>query len=160
MASGSVVTGIVANVASAENLSGGAGWVGAGLLGAVLSWLLLVRMPAWDKQMDCKDKQLQAIIENRDKIIREIADNHDKSFAIAEKDRREDFQRSLQTVADHCQREAESIRGVLEKEIAESSAAILDLRRVMGDFHDTLLRVQANLDSHNSKVERIRKDQT
>lgn len=32
-------------------LSGSAGWVGAGMLGLVMSWLLLVHLPAKDKQM-------------------------------------------------------------------------------------------------------------
>ena len=36
---------------SPEVISGGAGWVGAGLLGAVLSWLTLVHLPAKDKQV-------------------------------------------------------------------------------------------------------------
>jgi hypothetical protein len=31
---------------SSDPLSGGAGWVGAGLLGAVLAWLLFVHLPA------------------------------------------------------------------------------------------------------------------
>lgn len=32
-----------------DPLSGGAGWVGAGLLGAVLAWLLFIHLPAKDK---------------------------------------------------------------------------------------------------------------
>lgn len=36
---------------SGDPISGGAGWVGAGLLGAVLAWLLLVHLPGKDKQM-------------------------------------------------------------------------------------------------------------
>lgn len=37
---------------SPDPISGGAGWVGAGLLGAVLAWLLLVHLPAKDKQLN------------------------------------------------------------------------------------------------------------
>lgn len=34
-----------------DSLSGGSGWIGAGLLGAVLSWLLFVHLPSKDKQL-------------------------------------------------------------------------------------------------------------
>lgn len=34
-----------------SSLSGGSGWVGAGLLGLVLSWLTMIHLPAKDKQM-------------------------------------------------------------------------------------------------------------
>src|SRR5689334_4997153 len=34
-----------------DSLSGGAGWFGAGLLGLVLGWLLLVHLPSKDKQL-------------------------------------------------------------------------------------------------------------
>lgn len=43
-------------------LSGSAGWVGTGLLGAVLSWLCFVHLPAKDKQLAEKDKQLLDIL--------------------------------------------------------------------------------------------------
>ncbi len=48
-----------------DPLSGGAGWVGAGLLGAVLAWLMFAHLPA-------KDRQISAIIETKDKQISEI----------------------------------------------------------------------------------------
>ena len=34
---------------ASEGLAGGAGWVGAGLLGSVLAWLLFFHLPAKDK---------------------------------------------------------------------------------------------------------------
>lgn len=49
--------------ASVDPISGGAGWAGAGLLGAVLAWLLLVHLPG-------KDKQLQGFVEAKDAQIR------------------------------------------------------------------------------------------
>jgi hypothetical protein len=55
----------------AESLAGGAGWVGTGLLGAVLAWLCYVRLPA-------NDRMLQALIADKDKIL---ADK-DKQLAI------------------------------------------------------------------------------
>lgn len=41
---------------TADPLSGGAGWIGTGLLGSVLAWLCWVYLPA-------KDKQLAALLE-------------------------------------------------------------------------------------------------
>lgn len=40
----------------------GSGWAGAGLLGMVLGWLLLVHLPA-------KDKMLLQLIDSKDKAI-------------------------------------------------------------------------------------------
>lgn len=45
-------------VAQSDPISGGAGWIGAGLLGAVLAWLTMVHLPAKDKQLkDILDRQ-------------------------------------------------------------------------------------------------------
>lgn len=139
-------------------ITGGAGWVGAGLLGLVLSWLLMVRMPAWDKLMDTKDKQIQTLIETRDKLFEKIADghskqleaitvacdermqlmakNHDEAFALAEKDRRTDFQATLERIVTHCQRESDLMKKMLERDLAESNAAVIDLRRVMEELRE------------------------
>ena len=66
-------------------LSGGAGWAGAGLLGLVLSWLLLVHLPAKDKQ------------------LKEIIDQH-----YTESGRqRADFGMQLDRIAKHCEMEME-----------------------------------------------------
>ena len=43
-------------LAQVESLSGSSGWVGAGLLGLVLSWLLLKHLPE-------KDQQLRALLD-------------------------------------------------------------------------------------------------
>ena len=50
---------------SPDPISGGAGWVGAGLLGAVMAWLLLVHLPS-------KDKQLKEFIDGRDRDAAEL----------------------------------------------------------------------------------------
>lgn len=49
----------------ADAISGPAGWVGAGLLGLVLSWLLFVHLPA-------KDKQLKEMIGDYNTIVAEL----------------------------------------------------------------------------------------
>lgn len=70
-----------------EPISGGAGWVGAGLLGAVLAWLLLVHIPA-------KDKQIKDLIEAKDAQYERMLDK---------------FQRALDTVVQHCKEEAQAL---------------------------------------------------
>ena len=44
-----------------------AGWVGAGLLGGVLSWLMFIHIPA-------KDKQLKDMLAEKDQRINELMD--------------------------------------------------------------------------------------
>ncbi len=59
-----------APTSSPIDLSGGSGWVGAGLLGAVLSWLLLKHLPEKDRQIERlitdKDSQITALIKTAD----------------------------------------------------------------------------------------------
>jgi len=64
--------------AAIEPLAGGSGWVGAGLLGLVLSWLLMVHLPAKDKQirdlMEANDtKHREARAEYRDTLAQILA---------------------------------------------------------------------------------------
>lgn len=143
---------------SMDAISGGAGWVGAGLLGLVLGWLLLVRIPTTDKLMEAKDARMTALIESRDKLIRdkdiqmtqviesrdklikEIASNHDATFAIAEKDRRADFQAALGIVISNCQREFDMVKEVVSSEVSEMSSAIIDLRRSLEELREAYLR--------------------
>jgi hypothetical protein len=48
----------------ADLLGGASGWAGAGLLGAVLSWLLLKHLPA-------KDTQIEKLVDSKDEAVRE-----------------------------------------------------------------------------------------
>ena len=50
-------------------IAGNSGWAGAGLLGAVLAWLLLKHLPA-------KDAQFATLIENQQKHVGAIAVAH------------------------------------------------------------------------------------
>lgn len=45
------VIALLAQSPSTDPLSGGAGWVGAGLLGAVLAWVMFVHLPGKDRLM-------------------------------------------------------------------------------------------------------------
>ena len=52
-------------VAQTDPISGGAGWVGAGLLGLVLAWLLLKHLPD-------KDRMIREILKEHDAEVKEI----------------------------------------------------------------------------------------
>jgi citrate synthase len=73
---------------AADPISGGAGWIGAGLLGAVLCWLLLKHLPD-------KDKQTREII---------------AEFREETKDVRESFQSMLNGVTTRCELETAALR--------------------------------------------------
>ena len=57
-------------VSTPDPLTGGAGWIGAGLLGAVLSWLLFIHLPAKDKQVK-EMVEMQTIEREKDRESRE-----------------------------------------------------------------------------------------
>ena len=58
-----------------DPISGGAGWIGAGLLGLVLGWLLLIYLPS-------KDKQLKEFLEAKDLHVQHITDKFVRSMEI------------------------------------------------------------------------------
>lgn len=100
-----------------DPFSGGAGWVGTGLLGSVLGWLLFVHLPG-------KDKQILGLIESRDKLVHDLTENFRQSLKefydktdIRDKERCEDFKQSLQKVVDHCEKELTTTLSAIHKEI-------------------------------------------
>jgi gas vesicle protein len=114
-----VMTALVIVAQAADPISGGAGWVGTGLLGAVLSWLLLVHLPAKDKQlkeiMDSKDALLVAEMNKRDEVIKDLT----IAFNTQSRDMRKEFRETMDAVlASHERRVAElatAMRNELEQ---------------------------------------------
>lgn len=92
-------------LAQTESIPGGAGWVGAGLLGLVLSWLLLKHLPDKDKQlkdiMDSKDAQIKYLTEKHEAKIESITSAFEKESAAA----KNEFKVTLGEVISHCERE-------------------------------------------------------
>jgi PAS domain S-box-containing protein len=86
----------------AEGLSGGAGWVGAGLLGAVLAWVFMKHLPA-------KDTQLEKLISDKDIMIKELVAGHAKS---------------IREVVGHCEEDAEKTRTTGERWHSETMEAL------------------------------------
>jgi hypothetical protein len=108
---------VIAQAATPPDIiSGGAGWVGAGLLGSVLGWLLFINIPA-------KDKQIAGMIESRDALVKEMSAAHqeavkslatdyraavadmDRRCAEADRERRHDYNGQLQVIVAHCENE-------------------------------------------------------
>lgn len=89
-----------------DPISGGAGWVGAGLLGLVLSWLLLMHLPKKDAQ------------------ISELINLH----LLTEKEQRQDYQLALDAQRSSYQNMLESqrveFRDTLQKMLTHNEAQI------------------------------------
>ena len=90
-----------------DPLSGGAGWVGAGLLGLVLAWLLLKHLPA-------KDAQFTALIDAHNHRIDAILARVEAKEVVL----REEYRKALATVVKHCEDESQRVAGVFLGEIA------------------------------------------
>lgn len=80
---------------SVDPISGGAGWVGAGLLGLVLCWLLLKHLPDKDRRDERKD---------------ELHRTHVTSLMT-------DFKNSLREVLIHCDDETKALSEAFKEEL-------------------------------------------
>lgn len=117
----------------ADPLSGGAGWVGTGLLGSVLGWLLFVHLPN-------KDKQILGLIESRDHLVEKVTTDFRQSLNdlvnkadIRDKERTEDFKQSLQKVVDHCEKEVTATVDALKKEVDRISQYVGELTKKISE---------------------------
>jgi hypothetical protein len=112
-----------------DPLSGGAGWVGTGLLGSVLGWLLFVHLPN-------KDKQILGLIESRDKLVEKLTADFRVSLdtlldkeSRKDKELRDDFKQSLQKVVDHCEKEVSGTVESLKREVDRISGYMGELTK-------------------------------
>ena len=92
---------------STEALSGSSGWIGTGLLGAVLSWLLFVHLPS-------KDKQLTLLMDGKDRIAEVILKQQLVNFERMEAG----YHNDLKIVAEHCKHELENVTRQFNQELA------------------------------------------
>ncbi len=100
-----------------DPLAGGAGWVGTGLLGSVLAWLLFVHLPA-------KDKQLKEFMEAKDKAVDSMLQGQWANLQRMELGYRND----LKVVAEHCKQELESVTYQFNEELVAFRELIVVLR--------------------------------
>lgn len=133
-----------------ETIAGGAGWVGAGLLGSVLAWLLFIHIPTKDKQakekdelfaksVKDKDESHNAMTERQQQRMEKLMLDHAASLEKADKERRQDFSEALSRSLEHCQRETAMLRDMLGREMSEVSGVVVDLRKSLEDWREERL---------------------
>lgn len=81
-----------------DPISGGAGWIGAGLLGLVLGWLLLKHLPDKDRRDERKDElhrqHVTALMNDWKSSLREILKHCDEETKELAKAFKEELQRA------------------------------------------------------------------
>lgn len=117
--------------AEIDALAGSSGWIGAGLLGSVLAWLMFVYLPAKDKQlkemMDAKDSQFEKMTESKDALAKNLALVNIEN----DKERRNDFKDQLSLIASHCKEEMVFITSSFKAELTAMGASFkLELARL------------------------------
>lgn len=139
---------------ASDPLSGGAGWVGAGLLGLVLAWMFFIHIPATNKQfstyIENKDKQITDLIASRDAMVRELTHNFRDAMAAAalasavqDKERRDDYKSSLATVVAHCEKETGQISQAIRKDLGDLVGLVVALRSLMEEVQKTIRQSKA-----------------
>jgi hypothetical protein len=91
-------------------LGGSSGWLGAGLLGLVLAWLLLRHLPA-------KDQQLSDWMARRDSTMSEMVAHHDMVAA----DQRKDFKEALGSILAQHDREFTTLLSTFSNDLRSIS---------------------------------------
>lgn len=94
---GAIVVSWLVLLAEGDALAESRGWAGAGLLGLMLFWLCFRHLPD-------KDKQINQLIEARDKQLGEKDKQINENFAS--------HSRALSTVVEHCKEEARLERAI------------------------------------------------
>lgn len=109
----------------------GVGIVMSGVVIFVLIYMLRVALP------DIVDRHL--------KQVGEMVTRHKEESKLTREDHkaeskqtRDDYKESLKSVIDHCQRESSMRDDIMRREVAENTAAIMDLRRTLEDLRESL----------------------
>lgn len=98
---------------NADPLSGGAGWIGAGLLGLVLSWLLLKHLPE-------KDKMILGIIERYEVRQEQQRTQHSETiFKLGQS-----INAAVEKVTAHCKEELEFIANRMDTSAEKMQEAL------------------------------------
>jgi hypothetical protein len=121
-----------------DALGGAPAWVGTGLLGSVLGWLLFLHLPN-------KDKQIAGLIESRDAAMKGLAADYRASlmeltnrFIETDKERRDDYKQSLQVVVNHCEKETAMTNDAIRKDLGEMSSLAASLRQLVDELRAEL----------------------
>lgn len=145
-------------VAPPDIINGGAAWVGTGLLGSVLAWIFFVHIPAKDKQLAEKDKQIVGLIDSRDALVRQLADsNHAAVKAMAadfraavadlekrasemDREKRHDFNNQLQMLVLHHKEEQTFTSQAIRRDLDELNGVMGDLRNMINEVRDKIIQ--------------------
>ena len=106
-------------------LAGHAGWVGAGILGAVLAWLFFIHLPSKDKQLkellEVADKRMASLIKDKDTQLDAALLHKWQAMQTMSNDHRDmvkalasEFRASLETLAAHCDHTEERLLRLVE----------------------------------------------
>ena len=102
-------------LAEADPISGGAGWAGAGLLGAVLAWLLFIHLPS-------KDKQIRELIVEHNGTVKVVAEEHSAAMREVTKTFKEETKAERVSCESHFSRLADAMGKASESNMAAMRA--------------------------------------
>lgn len=123
---------------ASDPIAGGAGWVGAGLLGAVLMWLCWKHLPdkdkfikeqqaAHDAQQAVKDERVERIINSHLVVEAAQRDVHAK----LEREQRAEFRATLDQMLDHNRRQVEGLGNALRADLQALKVVIESLEGIV-----------------------------
>jgi hypothetical protein len=122
-----------ADIGQIDTLAGNPGWTGAGLLGALLCWLLLRHLPAKDQQiadlLARSDSLINTIITEQKATVIDIIDAHTQAMER----QRVAFREALQDQAAQTNREVQGILDATGREITSVSNASTGTSKVLGE---------------------------
>jgi hypothetical protein len=110
-------------------ISGGSGWLGAGLLGLVLAWLLLRHLPE-------KDQLIMKLISTHEEQRKSQADIYRAERATT----LDAFKCDLETVVEHCEHDNAEIVAMVRQEMSR-------LNETLSKFDDTLGRLSNRIET-------------
>lgn len=99
-----------------DALAGSAGWVGTGLLGAVLSWMFFVHLPAKDKQLKEKDQIHESTVLRATESHKGVVKDLQTEFRAALKEVADAHKSALGLVIEHCRSENAGILLAIHKD--------------------------------------------
>lgn len=113
----------------ADSLSGGGGWLGAGLLGAVLAWLMFKHLPA-------KDQQVKELIDHLDEVVAkkdEQIDEQRKEFTKAIAEMATASNRAIADLTTAFRAEASAERAACERHFGTLATNMNQSLKTLGD---------------------------
>ena len=109
-------------IAQTDPLSGGAGWVGAGLLGLVLLWLLMRHLPE-------QARQVERMVAAHETTMGAAMASQRVDFLASMLQERQDFREALERIQAHCDRNSAQLAAAIDKDAQLTRQLILESRQ-------------------------------